>query len=50
MVVLGVYGKYNCVSVIVIDLRYMPDLLCDYPVLDKLYLLSVLLDSTCEFS
>ena len=50
MVVLGVWGKYYCVCVVVIDLRYMPDLLWDYPVLDKSYLLSVLLNYTCSFS
>ena len=49
MVVLGAWGKYHCICVIVIDLRYMPDLLWDYPVPDKLYLLSILLDSTCNF-
>ena len=50
MIVLGVWSKYYCFYVVVIDLRYMPDLLWDYPVLNKLYLLSILLDSTCNFS
>ena len=44
-----VWGKYHCVCIIVIDPRYMPDLLWDCPVFDKLYLLSVLLDSTCNY-
>ena len=47
--VLGVWGKYHCICVIMIDLRCMPDLLWDYPVLCKSYLLSVLLDFTCNF-
>ena len=50
MVVLGVWGKYHCVCVIVIDLRCMLDLLWDYLVPDTLNLLSILLDSTCNFS
>ena len=50
MVVLGVWGKYHCVCVVVIDLRYMLDLLWDYPVPDKLNPLSVLLDFICNFS
>ena len=50
MVVLGVWGKYRCVCVVVIDLRCMLDLLWGYPVLDKWNLLSVLFDSTCNFS
>ena len=50
MVVLRVWGKYYYVCVVVIDLRYMLDLLWDYPVPDKSSLLSVLLDSTHNFS
>ena len=46
---LEVWGKYHCVYV-VIDLRYMLDLLWVYPIPNKLYLLSVLLDSTYSFS
>ena len=49
MAVLGVWGKYHCVYVVVIGFRCMPDLLWDYPVLEKTNLLSVLLDSTCNF-
>ena len=45
MVVLGVLGKYHCVCIVVIDLRYMLNLLRDYPVPDKSNPLSVLLDS-----
>ena len=50
MVMFGVWGKYHCACVIVIDLRYMLDLLWDYPVPDELNPLSILLDSTCNFS
>ena len=50
MVVLGVWCQYYCVSIVVIYLRYMPDLMRDYPVPNKSYLLSVLLDSTYKFS
>ena len=50
MVVLGVWGKYHCVYVIVIDLRYMLDLLWGYPVPEKWNLLNVLFDSTYYFS
>ena len=50
MVALGVWGKYHCICVIVIEFICMPDLLWDYPVLDKSNLLSILLDSTCNFN
>ena len=50
MVVLGVWVKYHCVCIVVIDLRYMLDLLWDYLVPEKSNLLSVLLDSTCNLS
>ena len=51
MVVLGVWGNYHCVCIIVvIDLRCMLALLWDYPVPDKLNPLSVLLNSTHNFS
>ena len=50
MVVLEVGGKYHCVCIVVNDFRCIPDLLWDYPVLEKLNLLSVLLDSTCNFN
>ena len=50
MVVLRVWGKYHCVCVVKNDLRCMFDLLWGYPVLDKWNLLSVLFDSTCNFS
>ena len=50
MVVLGVWDKYHCVYVVVIDIRYIPDLLWDYPVAGKSCLLSILLDSTCNYS
>ena len=49
MVVLGFGGKYHGVCVVVIDIRYMLDLLWDYLVPDTSNLLSVLLDSTCSF-
>ena len=49
MVMLGVWGKYHCVCVVVIDLRCKLDLLWDSPVPNKSNLLSVLLDSTCNF-
>ena len=50
MVVLGVWDKYHCVCVVVIDLRCMLNLLLGYPVPDKWNLLSVLFDFTCNFS
>ena len=50
MVALGVLGKYHCIFTIVINFRYMPNLLWDYPVPNKLFLLSILLDSTYNFS
>ena len=50
MFVLGVWGKYHCVCIVVIDLRYMLDFLLDYPVPDKSNPLSALLESTCNFS
>ena len=50
MVVLGVWGKYHYVCIVVINLRYMLDLLWDYPVPQELKPLSVLHDSTCNFS
>ena len=50
MVMLGVWGKYHCDFIVVIDLRYMLELILDYLILDKLYFLSILLDSTCIFS
>ena len=49
MVVLGVWGKFYCVCVVVIYLRYMLDLLWEYPVPNKPNPLGVLLDSTCNF-
>ena len=33
---LGVWGKYHCVCVVVIDLRYRLDLLWDYPVPEQI--------------
>ena len=50
MVVMGVWGKYQCVCFVVIDLRCMLDWLWDFLVPDTLSLLSVLLDSTCKSS
>ena len=49
MVVLGVWDKYHCVCIVVIDLRYMLNLLWDYLVPDTSNLLNALLDSTCNF-
>ena len=49
MVVLGVWGKYYCICIVVIDLRCMLDLLWDYYIPDESNPLSVLLDSTCNF-
>ena len=50
MVMLGVWDKYHCVCVVVIDLRCMLDSLWGYPVPGKSNLLSVLFESTCNFS
>ena len=47
---LEVWSKYHCVCIVVMDLSCIPDLLWDCPVPNKLYLLSVLIDSTCKFS
>ena len=44
MVVLVVWGKNHCVSVVVIDLLW------DYSIVDKSNLLNVFLDSTCKFN
>ena len=40
---------YHCVCVIVTDLRYMLDLLWDYFIPGTSNLLTVLLNSTCNF-
>ena len=50
MVVLGVWDKYHCVCVVVLNLRCMLDLLWDYRVPDKLNPLNGLLASTHNFS
>ena len=50
MVVLGVWGKYHCICVVMIDLRCKLDLLWDYPIPDTLNILSGLIDSTGYFS
>ena len=50
MVMLGVWGKYHCVYVVMIDLKCMLELLWDYSIPYKSNLLSVLLDFTCKFS
>ena len=50
MVVLGVGGKYYCVCIVVIGLRCMLDLLWDYIVPNTPNLLSILLDSTFNFT
>ena len=50
MVVLGAWGKFLCICVVVIDLRCILNLLWDYYIPEKSNPLSVLLESTCNFS